>query len=83
MSTRTRGKIVITKPETFGPQIAILREDRGWPQVKLAESIGMAVGRLRFVEGTRLFPTIDEVFALARVLEVEILIAPAAEGSPR
>ena len=58
--------------EQIGKTIVYLRKDRGLTQENLALETGISVSYLRLIEQGKANPTINELWKIAEVLDVEL-----------
>lgn len=69
--------------DEIGETIIYLRKLRGFTQEELALECGISVSYLRLIEHVDANPTINELWRLAEVLDVELqnpFVMPAAAG---
>jgi transcriptional regulator with XRE-family HTH domain len=57
---------------TFPTNLRRIRKERGLSQTALAEKIGVSQASISYYEQNIEYPTVDKIYDLARVLNVEI-----------
>jgi HTH-type transcriptional regulator/antitoxin HipB len=57
---------------TFPTNLRKIRKERGLSQTALAEKIGVSQASISYYEQNIEYPTVDKIYDLARVLNVEI-----------
>ncbi|MDJ0639904.1 MAG: XRE family transcriptional regulator [Paracoccaceae bacterium] len=63
---------IVASPESLGQDLRILRKQRGLTLTQLAQSIGRSVGWLSQVERNLSEPSMNELGALAKALDVSV-----------
>ena len=58
--------------EEIGKTVVYLRKDRGFTQENLSLETGISVSYLRLIEHGKANPTINELWKIAEVLDVEL-----------
>lgn len=68
-----KGGIFVSLYEEIGKTIVYLRKEKGLTQEKLALETGISVSYLRRIEHGKANPTINELWKIAEVLDIELI----------